>query len=44
MAWEFFAAPPWYDLGKTYFSFGPNLQCGVLWTRPQWDLSHPPYA
>ena len=39
-----FTAPPWYDPGGTYFSFGPDLQCGVSRTRPQWDLSHPPYA
>ena len=26
------------------FSLGPNLQCGVSQTRPQWDLSHPPHA
>ena len=41
---NFSQLPPWYDSGGTYFSFRPGLQCGVLWTRPQRDLSHPPYA
>ena len=35
VAWELFTAPPRYDPGGTYFSFGPILHCRVPRTRPQ---------